>query len=279
MEPVIRDGFTDSRAPGDPLLGPDDAPPYEIVNPRGASPIVFLCDHASNRVPLVLDNLGLSRDELARHIGWDIGAGELTRHLARYFDAPAVLAGYSRLVVDCNRHLHDEGAFLPESDGTVVPGNAGLSEQDKADRADACYWPYHEACAAVIGGIEARGDKVPAIVMMHSFTPAMAGSTARPWQIGVLWDHAGDARMALPLLDHLRGRGDLCVGDNEPYSGASPYGYTMPVHAGNAGRPNIQIEIRQDQIADGAGIARWADIMAEALGHVFADPALFRRHA
>ena len=86
------------------------------------------------------------------------------------------------------------------------------------------------------------------------------------------------AAHAAARIDHLRGRGDLCVGDNEPYSGASPYGYTMPVHAGNAGRPNIQIEIRQDQIADEAGIARWADIMAEALGHLFADPGLFRRH-
>jgi len=276
MEPVRRDGFTDSRAPGDPLLGPDDPPPYEIVNPRGPSPVVFLCDHASNRVPEGLDNLGLSEAELAGHIGWDIGAGELTRHLARYFDAPAVLAGYSRLVVDCNRHLHDDGAFLAVSDGVAVPGNAGLSEQDKADRAEACYWPYHEACSAVIEGVEARGDKVPVVIMMHSFTPAM-GREPRPWQIGILWDGDGDARMALPLLGFLRNRGDLCVGDNEPYSGASPYGYTMPAHAGQAGRANIQIEIRQDQIGDHAGIARWADIMAEAFGHVLADPAVFRR--
>ena len=275
MDSVQRDGFTDSRATGDPLLGPDDPPPYEIVNPRGPTPVVFLCDHASNRVPEGLYNLGLTDEQLSLHIAWDIGAGELTRRLARHFDAPAVLSGYSRLVVDCNRHLTDLGAFLPESDGIAVPGNTDLSEQDKADRADACYWPYHEACAAVIEGVETRG-KVPPIIMMHSFTPVMGPGT-RPWEIGVLWDNTGDARMALPLLDFLRNRGDLCVGDNEPYSGASPYGFSMPNHAARAGRANIQIEIRQDQLGDEAGIARWTDIMAEAFGHVLADPKLFRR--
>lgn len=274
MDQVHRDGFTDSRAPGDPLLGPDDPPAYEIVNPRGSSPIVFLCDHASNRVPEALDDLGLSAQALEQHIAWDIGAGELTRRLARHFDAPAVLAGYSRLVVDCNRHLHDSEAFLPMSDGVPVPGNAVLSEQDKADRAEACYWPYHEACAAVIEGVEARGDKVPAIIMMHSFTPVM-GQAPRPWEIGILWDR--DGRLALPLLHHLRQRGDLCVGDNEPYSGASPHGYSMPTHAARTGRANIQIEIRQDQIGDEAGIVRWTAILAEAFGHVLADPTVFHR--
>ena len=136
-----------------------------------------------------------------------------------------------------------------------VPGNAALSDQDKADRADACYWPYHEACAAVIDGVEARGDKVPPVIMMHSFTPVM-GQAPRPWEIGILWDR--DGRMALPLLHVLRNRGDLCVGDNEPYSGASPHGYSMPTHAARAGRANIQMEIRQDCIADEAGIARWS---------------------
>ena len=274
MEPVRRDGFTDSRAPGDPLLGPDDPPAYEIVNPRGPSPVVFLCDHASNRVPEGLADLGLSEEQRQRHIAWDIGAGALTRALARHFDAPAVLAGYSRLVVDCNRHLSDSEAFLPMSDGLAVPGNAALSEQDKADRAEACYWPYHQACAAVIEGVEARGDKVPPIVMIHSFTPVM-GPAPRPWEIGILWDR--DGRLALPLLHVLRNRGDLCVGDNEPYSGASPHGYSMPTHAARAGRANVQIEIRQDLIGDTAGIARWTDILAEALGHALADPAVFHR--
>lgn len=273
MDHVIRDGFTDSRAPGDPLLGPDDPPAYEILRPRGTAKVVFLCDHASNRVPRALDNLGLPESELQRHIAWDIGAAGLTRRLSEHFDAPAVLAGYSRLVIDCNRTLEDSQAILDWSDGTAVPGNTGLSDQDMADRAEACYWPYHEACAAVIDGVEARGA-VPAVVMLHSFTPVM-GPTPRPWHIGILWER--DGRIALPVLKHLRERGDLCVGDNEPYSASSPHGYTMPVHAAKAGRPNVQIEVRQDLIGDEAGVERWAEILINAFAPIFDDPKLYQR--
>lgn len=273
MDSVQRDSFSDMRVDGDPLLGPDDPPAYEILNPRGKASFAFLCDHASNKVPLALDNLGFPQEELERHIGWDIGAAEITRRLSSHFDAPGVLAGYSRLVIDCNRQLDDEQSIVAISDGSPVPANQNISDQDAADRADACFWPYHEACAAVIEGIEARG-KVPPVIMMHSFTPVM-GRGERPWHIGVLWDR--DGRMALPLIQHLRDRGDLCVGDNEPYSGASPHGYTMPMHAARYGRANVQIEIRQDLIDDEAGVERWTQIMIESFSAILDDEALYRR--
>ena len=257
------------------LLGADDPPPVEIVNPEGAAPVVFLCDHASNRVPLALDNLGLPPAELERHIAWDIGAAALTRRLAAHFDAPAVLAGYSRLVIDCNRRLGDEQSILAVSDDTAIPGNRGLTDEDAAARAEACFRPYHRACAAVLDGVEARGE-APPVVMVHSFTPVMNG-TRRPWHAGVLWHE--DGRMALPLLRALHARDDLVVGDNEPYSGASPHGYTMPVHAARHGRANVQIEVRQDLVAGEAGIERWSAILIEALTEVLADPTLYARRA
>ena len=238
------------RTAGGTLLGKDDPPPVEVVNPDGAAPFVFLCDHASNRVPRALDNLGLPPAELDRHIAWDIGAAAITRRLAAHFDAPAVLAGYSRLVIDCNRRLEDEQSILGSSDGTAVPGNRDLAERDAAARVEACFRPYHRACAAALDRVEARGG-VPPVVMMHSFTPAMNG-TRRPWHAGVLWD-GEDGRMALPLLRALRARNGLHVGDNEPYSGTSHHGYTMPAHAARHGRANVQIEVRQDLVADEPG--------------------------
>jgi predicted N-formylglutamate amidohydrolase len=273
MTTVRRDPISDARRPGDPLLGPDDPPPYEILNPRGRAPVVLLCDHASNAVPAALDSLGLAETELARHIAWDIGAARVTRLLSARLDAPAVLAGYSRLVIDCNRTLDDPQSILAASDGAEVPGNRDLSPQDAADRADACFWPYHRAAAAVIEGIEARGE-VPAVLMVHSFTPVMNGAP-RPWHVGILWER--DGRMALPLIERLRARDDLCVGDNEPYSASSPHGYTMPRHAAEAGRPNVEFELRQDLVADDAGAERWAVIVAEALEPILADPGLYRR--
>ena len=261
---------------GRPLLGADDPPPFEVVNPKGAASVVFLCDHASNRVPRGLDHLGLAPSELERHIAWDIGAAAVTRRLAARFDAPAVLAGCSRLVIDCNRRLEDAQSILPSSDGTEVPGNRELTESQAAARAAACFEPYHRACADVIDGVEARG-RVPPIVMMHTFTPVMDGAL-RPWHAGVLWD-GRDGRMALPFLHALRSHDGLVVGDNEPYSGTSPHGYTMPTHAARHGRANVQIEVRQDLLADEAGIERWTAILAGALDAVLADPALYERHA
>ena len=87
---------------------------------------MLTCDHASHAVPESLGNLGLDSRDLERHIGWDIGAAEVTRRLAERFDAPAVLSGYSRLVIDCNRKLGSETSILEVSDGTVIPGNLGL---------------------------------------------------------------------------------------------------------------------------------------------------------
>ncbi|MBC6440073.1 MAG: N-formylglutamate amidohydrolase [Rhodospirillales bacterium] len=265
--------MSDMRREDDPLLGPDDPPPYEIVNPRGTLPVVLLCDHASNAVPEALDNLGLAASELERHIAWDIGAAEITRRMAAHFDAPAVLSGYSRLVIDCNRQLDDEQSIVTVSDGTEIPANIDMSPAEGADRTEACFWPYHEAAAAVIEGVEARGV-VPPVVMIHSFTPVM-GCRLRPWHIGILWER--DGRIALPLMDHLRARGDLCVGDNEPYTASSPHGYTMPVHAARHGRANVQIEIRQDLIGNEAGIAAWTDIMIEGFTSIFAGEDIYRR--
>lgn len=62
-----------------------------------------ICDHASNRVPRLLGNLGLEPAQLADHIGWDPGAAEVARRLSGHLDAPLGLSGYSRLAVDCNR--------------------------------------------------------------------------------------------------------------------------------------------------------------------------------
>ena len=279
----------------DHLLGAGDPPPFEIVNPEGTAGFAILCDHASNRVPAALDHLGLAPAELERHIAWDIGAAALTRRLAARFDAPAVLAGYSRLVIDCNRRLEDGQSILAASDGTAVPGNQGLTAAAEAARAESLFRPYHRACAAVLDAIEVRAapslsssppsasSSAPSppsapsapVVMMHTFTPVMDG-TLRPWHAGVLWDE--DGRIALPLLHTLRARDGLVVGDNEPYSGASPHGYTMPAHAARHGRANVQIEVRQDLVADEAGIERWSTILFEALTEVLADPSLHERH-
>src|SRR5262249_10278338 len=166
------------------VLTPSDPPPFEILNRDGASRAVLICDHASRAIPAALGELGLDAVALSRHIAWDIGIEDVTRRLAKRLDAVAVLSGYSRLVIDCNRRLGDPTSMAQESDGTVVPGNRGLAEHDRAARVEACFRPYHAAICEILDG---RGRaKLPfALVSMHSFTPIMAG-VERPWHVGIL---------------------------------------------------------------------------------------------
>ena len=249
------------------MLQPGDPSTVEIVNALGAAPAVIVCDHASNAVPSRLANLGLDDATLGRHIAWDIGAGLVGRKLAAVLDAPLLLAGYSRLVIDLNRDPGDPTSICVISDRSVVPGNRGLTSADKAARKREIFAPYQDAVRHTIAM-----KKRPAVISLHSFTPAISGwghdRFERPWHVGVLYNH--DHGMAPALLAALRARGDLVVGDNQPYSAKNGHGYTLAAHAEQTGLPNVEIEMRQDLIADSAGAARMAEILAAALKPVLA---------
>jgi predicted N-formylglutamate amidohydrolase len=254
------------------LLGAADPPPFEIENAAGTSRALVVCDHASRAIPRALGRLGLPDEATWRHIAWDIGAAALARALAARLDAVAVLAGYSRLVVDCNRRLEDPTCFVTLGDGQRIPGNEGLTDEDKRARATACHEPYHKAIAARLHDFHARGV-TPALIAVHSFTPVL-GSEPRPWAVGVLWDH--DPRMALPLLARLRAVPGLVVGDNQPYSGRHPADYTVDHHAESAGLPHVCLEVRQDELLTPAGIGRWAGLLGGALAAILADDSLYQ---
>jgi predicted N-formylglutamate amidohydrolase len=249
------------------LLGPNDPPPYQIVNETGSAHALLVCDHAGQAVPESLDGLGLGERDLSRHIAWDIGAAAVTRHLARLLDAPAVLASYSRLVVDPNRYLKDHDvAFPPVSDGTAVPGNAQLTQAQRSARARACYWPYHNAITRHLDSLRERGV-LPVFISVHSCTPTLGG-VFRPWHVGVLWNQ--DPRVSVPLIDALRAVPGIEVGDNEPYSGRLPNFFTMAYHAESSDLPHVALEIRQDLIGDAEGIRYWAEVLARAFTAVLA---------
>jgi predicted N-formylglutamate amidohydrolase len=257
-----------------PLIGRDDPPPFVILHEHGAAPALVICDHASRAFPRGMKRLGLPELPSWQHIAWDIGAGELARGLSNALDAPAVLAGYSRLIVDCNRKPEDPEAFRLESDGWVVPGNASLGELERRTRLACFFDPYHEAIAAMLAGFRRRGV-VPMVVSVHTFTPEMAG-TARPWHIGVLWDK--DESSARRLIAGLRQVEGLVVGDNQPYSGKHPSDYTIDHHAEQAGLPHVCIEVRQDTLESPAGVERWVRLLGRLLSELISDPDLRRLH-
>ncbi len=245
------------------LLAPTDPSPFSIVNPGGSSPFLFIGDHAGNNIPASLGSLGLGRDELCRHIGWDIGIAALGDLLAVAMDAVFIRQAFSRLVVDCNRHPEAFDAIPPISDNTPVPGNQALTVLDKAARFCAIQEPYQDVIGAEIDR-RRRAGQATILIALHSFTPALRrGGCSRPWQIGVL-HHLGDTSFALRLLDVLRDAGDLVVGDNKPYK-MDGIDYTVPRHAYATGIRYAELEIRQDLLLETSDQEAWSRLLAAAL--------------
>ena len=269
---LMQDAQPPSPTPA--LLGPDDPAPFSVVNPQGRTDLLLFCDHAGRAFPATLDTLGLGPRELDQHIAWDIGIAGLGRRLSASLDAPLFLTAYSRLVIDCNRHLDDPTSIPQESDRTPIPGNRGLTPAERKQRQAEIFAPYHAALGALI---QQRLDDghVPVIVSLHSFTPVMNGFQ-RPWHVGVLWNR--DARLAVPLMQRLAQEPDLVVGDNEPYSGRDGHGYSIKAHAEALGLAHGLLEIRQDLIAEEAGQDRWAEILHRVLLDVLGRPILHERH-
>jgi len=256
-----------------PLIGPGDPPPFMTYNDHGRAPVLLVADHASPFFPAAMNQLGLADWVLERHVAWDIGSDQLTRFLADELDAQAVLAGFSRLIVDPNRKLDDPSAFIEVSDGIAIPGNLELDEEQKSLRVQSFFQPYHDAIAARLDGMRAR-TAAPALISVHTCTPVF-DRVVRPWHIGVMWDQ--DARIPAPLMENLRRMDGICIGDNEPYSGRHPHDFTVDFHAERTGLPHVGIEVRQDLVSDDEGARKWAAILAAALRPVLDDEGLFRR--
>lgn len=252
-------------------LAANDPAAFEREDYGRAFPALVVCDHASNAVPHSLASLGLSDSARQDHIAWDVGAAALARSLAQRLQLPLIKAGYSRLVIDCNRHLEDPASILPVSDFQPVPGNRNLTPVERAARVRAIFEPYHAAIEVALADITARVP-APALIAVHSFTPLMQGFR-RPWHCGILWDK--DPRMPLPLLEALRAHRELIVGDNEPYSGRDPSDYTISVHAKQRGWPHVCIEVRQDLLESAACVEEWSERLAEPLAATLANKSLY----
>jgi predicted N-formylglutamate amidohydrolase len=247
------------------LLDPDEPDPVAFDNEAGNSVFFLTCDHAGRAIPRRLGRLGLPEAEIRRHIAWDIGIGAVGWRLSRLLDAACIRQAYSRLVIDCNRDPAVPSSIPEISETTEIPGNRGVSAVARAARIAAVFQPYHDRIAAALDRRSAAG-RATALVALHSFTPVFKG-VARPWHAAVLFNR--DPRLARALAALLRAEGGLVIGENEPYAVSDETDYTVPVHGERRGLPYVEIEIRQDLIADPAGQALWAERLARLLPRAF----------
>ena len=244
--------------------GPEERavePVARVENPQGRSPILLICEHASNHLPARYGTLGLGSAELESHIAWDPGALGVARGLSRLLDAPLIFATVSRLVLDLNREPSAPDSIWTLSESTTIPGNLDLDPQERARRVSEVYEPFHGAVDRFADARKAAGQ-LSAVVSIHSFTPVYR-NIPRPWHIGLIFDR--DERFARPVEAALKTDASLIVGMNEPYSPADRVFHTLERHAERRGLASLMIEIRNDLIRTEDGQASWSKRLAPLL--------------
>jgi predicted N-formylglutamate amidohydrolase len=219
---------------------------------------LIVADHASNRIPPDISDIGVSDADMQTHIAWDIGTELLAMRLQSLLKCPAVIAEYTRLLIDLNRDPKHPGLVPARSDGVTIPYNVAMSAAEKMQRMQEYFAPYHQQISQEIDRLEK-----PFLIALHSFTPVMDGF-ARPWEIGFLWN--SDAALSLRAAEMMAEQEPaFAIGLNQPYSGKA-LNYTMDRHAERRGLPYLSIEIRQDLLATDSDIADWADRLVQLLG-------------
>ena len=246
-----------------------------VVNAGSRSPVVLVCEHASHHVPDQYAGLGLAPEIARSHAAWDPGAAGVAEAMSALLNAPLVRSNVSRLVYDCNRPPESPTAIRETSEIYDIPGNSGLSAEDRAYRVQTVYRPFRAALQRVMAERDAG-----VLVTVHSFTPVYHGRT-REVELGILHDR--DSRLADAMLSGAARHTAMIVRRNEPYGPKDEVTHTLAEHALPRGWPNVMLEIRNDLIDTPArrqDVARQlAGMLIDALDRIAFDPLPLREAA
>ncbi len=238
-----------------------------IENAEAKGRFIIVCDHASNLIPPVWGDLGLTDDQRCAHIAWDPGALGVARGLARHLDGVLIHTPVSRLIYDCNRAPDMPGAMPAKSEIHEIPGNAALSPADRLARTEAVYLPWASALHSLIARHIALGLR-PVVVTVHSFTPVYFGKK-RLVEFGII--HDADRSLSVAVLTAAQKLTRLNSQLNAPYSALDDVTHTLRLHATPYGLPNVMLEIRNDLIASPDAEQAMADQLAPVLNMGLAE--------
>ena len=227
--------------------------------------VVLVCEHASNRIPDFLGDMGLSVDARQSHIAWDPGALAVAKLMAESMSAPLVHGGVSRLVYDCNRPPEAKGAMPERSEDYLIPANVALSAQARQSRVEGVYTPFTKALSGLIAD---NRSSLELMVTIHSFTPVYHGQK-REVELGIL--HGVDDRFAKAMMASLPSDQPFVVRLNEPYAAADGVAHTLDAQALPVDLPNVMIEIRNDLIKTPQQQVAMADFLVPWIGRTLSE--------
>ena len=230
---------------------------YAILGCSGPAPLVLSCEHATNRLPGVWRWPQKDSWIADTHWAYDLGAAELVRALSHELAAPAVLARFSRLLIDPNRDMGSPTLFRNVAEGRLVHLNCGLSAAERERRVGELYNPFHGAFDRLVSdspGVD--------LFSVHTFTPVYEGGAPRPMEVGVLFER--DEELAESFGRAVAARG-WKVALNEPYTGKNGNMHSVDSHGLNHQRRVLELEVRQDVATDPRQRARLIPDLVAAL--------------
>jgi predicted N-formylglutamate amidohydrolase len=220
----------------------------------GGEVLVLSCEHAVNTVPAPWAPLFAGAESLLdSHEGWDPGALDLARHLARELHAPLCAHDATRLVIEPNRSEENPKIW------SVV--TAPLDDDEKRRILERVYRPHRDAVERTIRDrIDAGGVVVH--LGVHTFTPILDGEE-RVTDIGLLFDPSrpGEDAFCRAWQDRLTERlPGFVVELNQPYAGTDDGLTTVFRRVFPSDRyRGLEIEVSQRYLDDAAA---WTDLRA-----------------
>ena len=233
---------------------------YEVYGYLREGRYIFSCEHASKRIPPPLQTSFEDKEILQSHWGWDIGTKELVSDLCHTTRSAAVMARFSRLLCDANRHRHRSDLIKEHVEDHPLSFNRLVDEIEAARRIGEYHEPYHQGLDWLIR-TRLENPKPFLYISVHSFTPVWS-RRLRSMDIGILYNLYPD--LAEALQKNLQAEG-FFVAMNEPYSAKFGLMYAADRHGKGLKVQHLELEFNQSILCSPERIADVAPKVQRAL--------------
>ena len=213
---------------------------FDIIGSAAPARFLFSCEHASNQLPSHIHLTSADQGFMHTHWAWDIGAAHLVQELVRLSHSQAILAKFSRLLIDPNRSLDRPDLIVPEIEGHALSFNQSVSIEEQEHRLREYYHPYHEAFDHMVS-TRCQSESPFVLISVHSFTPIWK-RRLRTMDVGLLFNSYEDI---IEKLDAGFQQQNFFTAQNEPYSGANGFMFSVYQQGKKHGIPHLELEFNQ----------------------------------
>lgn len=210
---------------------------------------VISCEHGGNQIPsFCKKEIKIPLSILNSHRGFDEGALDIAKYLAKKLKLPSSFYTKTRLVIDYNRTKGKKGFYSEFS--------LNLSAKNK-DRLEKDYDQYRKNFFALL-------SKNNIHLAIHSFTPILNG-VVRNADIGLLYDPKRKVEKDYSqFLKLILSKYGFNVRFNYPYKGISD-GLTSAMRKIKQDYAGIEVEINHSLLSDSKRVKLLKDLLLKSI--------------